>query len=95
MPHLLDIYGVLNELLETRRAAPVGAIALLDSRHQVLQILGKVLMLVAKKVDLQGGLMDLGAVLALGHPVPDPQDLDCGVIVRVHQIEKVFHEAFP
>lgn len=95
MPLSLDIYGVLKELLETRRTAPVSTITLLHGRHQVLQILGKVLMFVAEKVNLQSGLMDLGAVLTLRHPVPDPQNLDCGVIVRVHQIEKVLHKALP
>lgn len=95
MPLSLDMYGVLNELLETRRAAPVGAKTLLNCRHQVLQILGKVLMLIAKKVNLQGSLMDLRAVLALRHPVPDPQNLDCGVIIGIHQIEKVLHKALP
>lgn len=39
--------------------------------------------------------MDRRAVLPLRHPVPDPQNLDCGVIVGVHQVEKVLHKTLP
>lgn len=38
--------------------------------------------------------MDLRAVLTLGHAVPDPQHLDGRVVVRVHEIQKMFHELF-
>ena len=87
-----DVDGGLDELLEARWAAPVGAQALLHGGHEVLQVLCEVLVLVAEQVDLQRRLVDLGAVLSLGHPVPDPQHLHGGVIAGVHQVEETLHE---
>lgn len=80
-------------LLDAVGAAPAGAAALLRAGHQVLQVLGEVLVLVAEQVDLQRRVVDLGAVLALGHAVPDPQHLDGGVLAAVHQVQEVLDEA--
>jgi len=89
---LLDDDRHLEEFLEADGAAPAGAQALLHGGHQVLQVLGEVLVLVSKQVNLQRGLANGGAILPLGHPVPDPQHLHRGVVTRVHQGEEVLHE---
>lgn len=87
-----DVDCGLDELLEACWAAPVGAQTLLYGGHQVLQVLCEVLVLITKQVDLQSCLVDLGAVLSLGHPVPDPQHLHCGVVTGVHQVEEMLHK---
>ncbi len=88
-----DADGLLQVLLQPVGAAPAGADALLHAAHQVLQVLGEVLVLVPEQVDLQRRVVDLGAVLPLGHAVPDPQHLDGGVLAAVHQLEEVLDEA--
>lgn len=81
--------------LEAERAAPASAQTLLQGWHEVLQVLGEVLVLVAEEVDLQCCVVDLRAVLPSGHPVQDPQHLHCGVVTRVHQVEEMLHEPLP
>lgn len=90
--HTPDADGLLKILLKARRTVPRRAPALLHAGHQVLQVLGEVLVLVAEEVDLQSRAVDLRAVLTLGHAVPDPQHLDGRVVVRVHEVQKAFHE---
>lgn len=88
----LDVNGLSEELLKAGWTVPVCAQALLDGGHEVLQVLGEVLVLVAKQVDLQGCLVDDRTVLLLGHAVQDPQHLDGGVVIRVHKIKEVLHK---
>lgn len=91
--HALDADGPLQVLLEAGGTALVGAPALLRAGHQVLQVLGEVLVLVAEEIDLQRRVVHFRAVLPLGHAVPDPQHLHRGVVTRIHQEQEVLHEA--
>lgn len=81
--------------MEASWTTPAGAQAFLDGRHEVLQVLGEVFMLVPKQVDLQGGLVDDRPILLLGHAVQDPQHLDGGVVIGVHEIKEVLHKLPP
>lgn len=90
-----DVDGGFLDILKATGTVPVGAQALLGGRHEVLQVLREVLVLVPEQVDLHRRLMDLRAVLLLRHPVPDPQHLHRGVVTGVHQVEEVLHELLP
>lgn len=54
-----DVDGGFLDILKATLTVSVGAKALLSGRHEVLQVLGEVLVLVPKQVDLQGCLVDL------------------------------------
>ena len=89
---LLDDDCPLEEFLEAGRTAPAGAQALLHGGHQVLQVFGKVIVLIAKQVDLQSRLANCRSILFLRHPIPDPQHLNRDVVTRVHQCEEMLHK---
>lgn len=54
-----DVDGGFLDILKATGTVTVGAQALLGGRHEVLQVLGEILVLVPEQVDLHRCLMDL------------------------------------